>query len=321
MDNIRKENSMKGHFRIFIGAFIIFSLFIGSAIFAFDKYYYVDSSVEQEIVLDIDKEKIDEKDVKTELERLIEHSNRVNVLLFGTDGARADTIMVASYDFEKQIVDLISIPRDTYNPVPGHDLQGQNKINAVYGFPGQDGGSLGLKATMEEVLGIPVEYYVKVNYNGVKAVVDVLGGIEVDVPFDMKYDDEVADPPLNIDIKAGTQVLSGEKAMEYLRWRKNNGESGEGDLPRIERQQNFLTLIAKKSLSYKLPTVANTVFEYVKTNMSIDKVLFYSTKAIGFEIENLNRYRIPGTVSSDGHGFYIHDPDKTEQMMIEMYKQ
>ncbi|MCK5763850.1 MAG: LCP family protein, partial [Clostridiales bacterium] len=261
---------MKGHFRIFIGAFVIFSLFIGSAIFAFDKYYYVDSSVEQDIRLDIDNEKTDEKEVKTELERLIEHSNRVNVLLFGTDGARSDTIMIASYDFDKQIIDLISIPRDTYHYVSGHDLQGQNKINAVYGFPGQDGGSLGLKATIEELLGIPIEYYVKVNYNGVQAVVDVLGGIEVDVPFDMKYDDEVADPPLNIDIKAGTQVLNGGKAMEYLRWRKNNGEGGEGDLPRIERQQEFLTLIAKKSLSYKLPTVANTVFEYVKTNMPLD---------------------------------------------------
>jgi len=191
---------MKGHFRVFIGAFIIFSLFIGSAIFAFDKYYYVDTTVQQDIKLEIDKEKTDEKEAKTELERLVEHSNRVNVLLFGIDGARSDTIMVASYDFEKQIVDLISIPRDTYHPVPGHDLQGQNKINAVYGFPGESGGSLGLKSTIEDLLGIPIEYYVKVKYDGVKAVVDALGGIEVDVPFDMKYDDEVADPPLNMQI-------------------------------------------------------------------------------------------------------------------------
>ncbi|MCD6434816.1 MAG: LCP family protein [Clostridiales bacterium] len=312
---------MKGHFKVFIGAFIIFSLFIGSAIFAFDKYYYVDTTVSQEIELNIDEEKTDEKEAKTELERLVEHSNRVNVLLFGIDGARSDTIMVASYDFEEQIVDLISIPRDTYHSVPGYDLQGQNKINAVYGFPGEDGGSLGLKASIEELLGIPIDYYIKAKYSGVKAVVDALGGIEVNVPFDMKYDDPVAEPPLHVDIKAGKQVLNGEKAMEYLRWRKNNNEAGEGDLPRIERQQKFLTLIAKKSMSYRLPTVANTVFEYVQTNMPLDKVLFYATKALGFDIENLNRYRIPGTVSKDGHGFYIHDLEETEQMIIDIYKQ
>ncbi|MBN2259390.1 MAG: LCP family protein [Clostridiales bacterium] len=312
---------MKTHFKIFISAFIIFSLFIGSAIFAFDKYYDVDLTVQQDVELNIDKEATHENSVKTELDRLSENSNRINVLIFGTDGGRADTIMVVSYDFEKQIVDLVSIPRDTYHYVPGHELQGQNKINAVYGFPGDEGGSLGLKETMEELLGIPISYYVKVNYEGVKAVVDVLGGVEVKVPFDMKYDDPAADPPLHIDIKAGTQLLSGSKAMEYLRWRKNNDESGEGDLPRITRQQEFMKLLAKKSLSYKLPTVANTVFQYIKTNMSLDKVLFYSTKAVGFDIENMNRYRIPGDVSNDGGGFYIHDPELTYEMMLEIYKQ
>lgn len=310
---------MKKHFIVFIGAFIIFSLFISSVIFAFDKYYYTDTSVEQEIEVTVDVEDPHEVTVKTEFEILKENSTRLNVLLFGTDGARSDTIMMASYDYENQIVDLISIPRDTYHYVPGHELQGQNKINAVYGFPGEEGGSLGLKASISELLDIPIDYYVKINYNGVKAVVDVLGGIEVDVPFDMKYDDEVAEPELHIDIKAGVQTLNGDKAMEYLRWRKNNGEAGTGDLPRIERQQEFLKLALKKSLSYKLPTVANTVFEYVKTDMPLDKILYYSTKAIGFEMENLNRYKIPGDVSTDGHGFYIHDPQETEELMIQIY--
>lgn len=312
---------MKNHLIVFIGAFVIFSLFISSVIFAFDKYYYVDTHVDQEIELSIETEEPDVPQPVSEFERLKENSQRVNVLLFGTDGARSDTIMVASYDFENQIVDLISVPRDTYHYVAGHDLEGQNKINAVYGFPGEEGGSLGLMNTISELLDIPIEYYVKINYNGLKAVVDVLGGVEVDVPFDMKYDDPAADPPLHIDIPQGTQVLNGEKAMEYVRWRKNNGEAGEGDLPRIERQQEFLQLLLRKSLSYKLPTVANTVFEYVQTNMPLDRILFYAAKGIGFEMENLNRYRIPGDVSQDGHGFYIHDPQETEDLMIEIYSQ
>jgi LCP family protein required for cell wall assembly len=312
---------MKNHFIVFIGAFVIFSLFISSVIFAFDKYYYVDTSVEQEVELSLETDEPVVEKQKTEFELLKEDSKRINVLLFGTDGARSDTIMVASYDYDNQIVDLISIPRDTYHYVSGHDLEGQNKINAVYGFPGEDGGSLGLMHTISELLDVPIDYYVKINYEGLKAVVDVLGGIEMDVPFDMNYDDPAADPPLHIDLTAGTQVLTGDKAMEYLRWRKNNGEPGEGDLPRIERQQKFLKLLLNKSLSYKLPTVANTVFEYVKTNMPLDQILFYAAKAIGFEMENLNRYRIPGDVSHDGHGFYIHDPQETEDFMIEIYSQ
>ena len=312
---------MKNHFVIFIGAFLIFSLFISSVIFAFDKYYLVDTGVEQDIQLSINDDGSQVEIQLTEFEQLKVDSKRVNVLLFGTDGARADTIMVASYDLENQIVDLISVPRDTYHYVPGYDLEGQNKINAVYGFPGDEWGSLGLMNTISELLDIPLEYYVKVNYNGLKAVVDVLGGIEIDVPFDMLYDDPKAEPPLHIDLKAGTQVLNGDKAMEYIRWRKNNGEAGEGDLPRIERQQEFMMLLLKKSMSYKLPTVANTVFEYVKTNMPLDRILYYAAKGISFDMENLNRYRIPGDVSHDGHGFYIHDPQDTEDLMIEIYKQ
>ncbi|OPL07797.1 MAG: hypothetical protein AVO33_03385 [delta proteobacterium ML8_F1] len=312
---------MNSQLKIFIVAFIAFSLFIGSAIFAFDKYYYTDTYVEQEVEFVLEDDSFDNKEEKSAYERLIEESARVNILIFGHDGGRSDTIMVASYDVDAKILDIISVPRDTYNYVPGHDLQGQNKINAVYGFPGEEGGSIGLLTAIQDLLGIPIEYYVKMDYDGVEAVVDALGGIEIKVPFDMKYDDPTAEPPLHIDIKAGTQVLSGAKAMEYLRWRKNNGEVGEGDLPRIERQQEFMALLAEKSLSYKLPTVANTVFRYVKTNMPLDRVLYYATKAVGFDMENLNRYRIPGDVSDNGGSYYIHDPEKTQKLIIDIYSQ
>ncbi len=312
---------MNSQLKIFLVAFVAFSLFIGSAIFAFDKYYYTDSYVDQDVEFVLEDSSFDNQEEKSAYEKLIAESDRVNILIFGHDGGRSDTIMVASYDFGARILDLISIPRDTYHYVPGHDLQGQNKINAVYGFPGDEGGSIGLLTAIQELLEVPVDYYIKMDYDGVEAVVDALGGIRVDVPFDMKYDDPTAEPPLHIDIKAGTQVLSGAKAMEYLRWRKNNGEVGEGDLPRIERQQEFMALLAEKSLSYKLPTVANTVFQYVKTNMPLDRVLYYATKAVGFDMENLNRYRIPGEVSSNGGSYYIHDPDETQNMIIEIYSQ
>jgi len=309
---------MKTNFKVFIGAFVIFSLFIGSAIFAFDKYYYTDFKIEQSVEIDGEEETTDDT-TKTKLQLLEEDDDRINILLFGIDGARADTIMVVSYEYEKKILDVISIPRDTYIDVPGFDAQGQNKINAVYGFAGEQGGSLGLKSIISDMLGIEIDYYVKIKYEGVKAVVEVLGGIEVDVPFDMKYDDPFAEPELHIDLKEGLQILDGEKAMEYLRWRKNNDEAGEGDLPRIERQQEFLKLAVKKSLSYKLPAVANTVFEYIKTDIKLDKLIYYSTKAIGFSMDNLNVHRIPGKVSNDGSGFYIHDPDETEKMLIEIF--
>ncbi len=96
----------------------------------------------------------DKPDLST-LEGLISVSSRVNILLMGTDGGRADTIILASYDPDSHTLDFVTVPRDTYHEVPGYDSLAQRKINAVFGFGSEDGGGRGMKAQVGQMLGVP----------------------------------------------------------------------------------------------------------------------------------------------------------------------
>lgn len=318
---------MKFYLKVFAMAFLCFVLMLGSGFYAFTKYYdptprrvEIEPEVPTIEIPDIPEQPTDEPEepviVKSDLELAVESSTRVNVLVFGHDGGRADTIMFVSYDYEKQYADIMSIPRDTYHAVAGFDAPGQDKINAIYGFK-EGGGSAGMRSYISNFLDVPIDYYIKVNYNGLAAIVDVVGGVTVNVPFDMKYDDEWADPPLHIDIPAGTQTLNGQKAMEYLRWRKNNGEEGTGDIGRIERQQEFVVLLAKRAMSLKFVKVVNTAFNYVKTDMPAQDIAYYASNAVGFDFNNLKKYQLPGHVGNKG--YYIHDPEATEELLTEIF--
>lgn len=257
---------------------------------------------------------------KSPLEVLIESSDRINFVVFAHDGARADTIMFASFDPTNQLVDIISIPRDTYWLVEGYTERADHKkINAVYGHRGEKGGSKGLKQEISNMLGVPVHAYVKFNYNGAAAVVDTLGGIEINVPFDMKYDDVWAEPELHIDIKAGTQVLDGKNAVDYLRWRKNNDDvRSTGDLPRIDRMQAFIKVALRKAMSFKLPSVVNTAIKYVQTDMPANKAIALADDAVGMSMENVETHDLPGEVPQNS-GYFMGDPSEIEKLLVEIY--
>jgi len=270
---------------------------------------------------------VDDKDeeevpvvTKSPLEILVEDSDRVNFVVFAHDGSRADTIMFASFDPSDQMLDVISIPRDTYWLVEGYTERADHKkINAVYGHGGEKGGSNGLKQEIANMLGVPVHYYVKFNYNGAAAVVDVLGGIEVDVPFDMKYDDVWAEPKLHIDIKAGTQVLDGKNAVDYLRWRQNNDDiTSTGDLPRIDRMQAFIKDALKKSMSLKLPSVVSTGIQFVQTDIAANLAISYADDAVGMSFENIVTHDLPGEAPPKS-SYFIGDPAEIEKLLVEIY--
>lgn len=311
---------MKLHLKIFLISFVCFSIILSAGMFAFSRANPDESvrksDIKDVVVLQDELEKIEE-DKRTDLEKAIDESERINVLVYGIDGGRADTIMFVSYDPQNKLVDVVSVPRDTYHYVPGYEAADQKKINAVYGFK-NGGGSEGLKAEVSSLLNVPISYYVKVRYEGVEDIVNVLGGVEITVPFDMTYDDPYADPPLHINLKKGKQVLNGDKAIQYLRWRKNNGENGDGDIGRIARQQKFLSAAAKKAFSFKLPSVIKTAFNYVYTDMNIDEMILYGTTAVGMDLNELKTYRLP-SASNDFGAYYIHDPLQTEEMMLKIY--
>jgi LCP family protein required for cell wall assembly len=313
---------MKTFLKVFGVAFLCFTILIGSGTFAFIKYYDPTSNAEAEENTEgsiYPNNTETEVDAETPLEKAIKESRRVNVLLLGLEGYRTDTIMLASFNPDNGKMDIVSIPRDTYYHRSGYDDADQKKINAAYGH----GGAEQVMAVVADILDVPVHEYVKVTYSGIERIVDAIGGVEVDIPIKMDYDDIYAEPELHIHFEAGVQTLRGDNAIEYLRFRKNNDGIGyqNGDLGRIEAQQKFLKSAAKNILSFKLPVVANTMFQYIKTGMSLPDILYYSKSAVGMTRNDINTYRIPGRVTNMGLSYFLHDPAATEELMTSIYTQ
>lgn len=310
---------MKFHLKIFLLSFMACTVVFGTAMGAYNHFYKSNiTDLAEGASIEAAYETHENDADKTELERRIDKSNRVNFLLFGTDGGRSDTIMVLSYDPVNQIADLISIPRDTYHPMEGQTHPAKKKINAVFGLKDQ-GGPQGLKKEISRVLKIPIAYYVKVEYEGIEKIVDSVGGVEMNVPFNMNYDDSYADPPLHIHLNEGEQTLNGNQAIQFLRWRKNNGHGGDGDLPRTARQQDFIKAMAKKSFSIKLPVVLKTAFDFVDTDMKLDKILFIGSTAASLNLDDLTTQRIPGEAGDSKYGYYMVNEEETEKMMLSIY--
>ncbi len=249
----------------------------------------------------------------SEIGRAAKNSKRFNVLLVGLENSRSDTIMVASYDMENKTADLISIPRDTYCPKNADDSPDLKKINAVYGQEGIEG----LTATVQDLLGIPLEKYIIIDYEALVACVDLLGGVEVNVPFHMEYSDPYDDPPLYIDIPEGTQVLNGEQALKYVRFRK--GYSNQ-DLGRIQAQQEFLKSALNKALGLKLPALIKEAYSYVETNVTVTDMMSLAGDVIGFSADKVSMQTLPGMETPlEGLSFYIPDEDNIKNMVKDMY--
>ena len=147
-------------------------------------------------------------------------------------GQRTDTIMIV-YSPPGGKPALISIPRDSYLPIPEH---GSNKINAAYAF----GGPELLTQTVEQNTGLRVDGYLEIGFGGFVNIIDALGGIEMCLPKAIK------DRDAHIDLPKGCQTLSGVNALGYVRMRKADPR---GDLGRVERQREMLAAIAKKAAS------------------------------------------------------------------------
>jgi LCP family protein required for cell wall assembly len=259
-----------------------------------------------------------EQVLKEKLNGLVELSERVNVVIFSHDGVRADTIIYVSFNPESKKLDIINIHRDTFWRVEGYTSDiGNQKINAVYGRGNGLGGSKGVKQAIADLLQVPVHYFIKFSYNGAAAVIYSIGGVEVTVEKDLKYDDEWAEPPLHIDIKAGTQVLDGETSVEYLRWRKNNGEDGTGDLPRIRRMQDFARKVVKKAVGPNFPSFVKSWINYVYTDLEMDLAVSYAVKSIGIENADIEFTTLPGGVIGD---YYVCDIETTQKLLIDIYE-
>jgi len=318
---------LKHFLKVFSIALVCFLLAAGAGIYTYSKIY-VPSEEESDLVDDSEDAKDNDEAIveepKDPLQKAIASSKRVNFLLMGMEGARSDTMIFVSFDPKEKKVDMISIPRDTYYHTEGYDLADQRKINAVYGRSKTEGS----KKAVEEILGqVPVHHYIMVDYKGVEKIVDSIGGVEVNVPFHMQYYDPTDNPPLRIDIPKGKQVLNGEQAVKFLRFRHNNDMTvgyPDGDLGRIRAQQEFLKSAIKKSLSLKLVNVVSTAFDYVKTDVKLSEALSYAVSVIGIDMDDISMTTLPGKAEDRTYGklrlsYFIHDPEKIRELMMDIY--
>ncbi len=200
-------------------------------------------------------------------------------LICGKDtggGGNTDTMMLVSYDTKNQKVAFLSLPRDTMINVTWRT----KKLNSVYNVNGIQG----LKEQVGLLTGVVPDFYVIVEWEAVGALVDAIGGVDYDVPYEMNYDDPYQN--LHIHQAKGQRHLSGEDAMQVIRWRKNNDGSkvSVGDTGRMEVQQNFMAAVVSQCLSIgnvtKVSQFAKIFQEYVETDLTTSNLIWFGKTAL-----------------------------------------
>jgi LCP family protein required for cell wall assembly len=237
------------------------------------------------------------------------NGGRLNVLLIGTDKRpnegtwNTDTLIVASIDPASRQVAMFSLPRDTVGvplpPIPARSVFGatwDRKINALFGqararpdlFPG--GGYEGLKDTLGYLYGIPINYFVEVDFGGFKTVVDALGGVTVNVQVPVVDDYYPGDNgTLRVYIPTGVQHMSGSQALVFARSRH-----GSTDFDRASRQQRVILSLRQQAdfatLIQRLPDLVQSTSKAVKTDYPIDKLPQLIELASRIDIGNVRSF-------------------------------
>lgn len=231
-------------------------------------------------------------------------------LVVGRDtggGGNTDTLMLAAYDVPNQKLTVMSIPRDTM--VDARHPGSNKKINAVwnlglhYAEKGSEKKGIDyLKEAVGDMTGITPDFHVIVNWEAFGRLVDAIGGVDFEVPFEMQYKDPTQD--LVIDQAAGMRHLSGDDAMQVVRWRHNNSYSvqyADADLGRIRTQQALMKEIVKKCLKIenvtKINQFAEIFTEEVETDLSLGNLVAFAERAIfgGLNMDNVNFVTMPVT--------------------------
>ena len=215
-----------------------------------------------------------------------------NILAVGKDkvGLNTDTIMVAHIDTENDVLNILSVPRDTMSNVKRY----VKKINAAYGVGGGKGNIDNLKKELTMLLGIQIDRYVVVNLDAFEQAIDAMGGVTIDVPQDMKYKDPYQD--LMINISKGPQTLNGNQAVGFVRFRHGYAN---GDLGRIEAQQLFIEALINQckspSIVNKIPELAAIVKENMDTDMTVQEIIWFAKQGLEIDMSTgVHMYVLPG---------------------------
>ena len=257
------------------------------------------------------------------IDRLLDGKDDITFLVLGVDSkdtnksskTRSDTMMLCRADKSTGDISILSIPRDTKARIRGR--QNEEKINHAHAYGGPE---LSVKA-VKDLLGIDLEYYVRVDYKIVEEYVDLIDGVDVYVPMDMKYSDPVADPPLYINLKKGQQVLYGDESLQFLRFRKGYANQ---DLGRIEAQQQFMKSAIEKTLRPEnianIPQMIKSYYDHVDTNIPLDIIMKFGMKAKKFSTEGIQTATLPGEGEYvSGVSYFIPYKEESDRLVKTMF--
>jgi len=255
-------------------------------------------------------------EIVKETEPLLMPSHKFNVMLLGVDErpkdgdpGRSDTLLVMMVDVSSREISVISVPRDTRVRISG---LGWDKINHAFA----NGGVASTQHTIENFLGIPMDYYAKVDLESFGRAVDALGGVTIDVEERMYYED--AWDHFVIDLQPGLQRLDGKKALQYVRYRDEDGDIG-----RVRRQQKFIQAVLAEMKTFavmmRLPGIIMEVFTALDTNMPMPVMLGLARQLKAGLVRGMKVHTV------EGLPYYINDisywvPDvmKTSRKVAEM---
>ena len=246
---------------------------------------------------------------KKQSEELLTAKDKATIMIMGVDErdddvGRSDTLMIASIDPKTNQASLLSVPRDTRVKIKGH---GFDKVNAAYAY-GKERLS---QDTVENLLGVNIDHYIIINTKSFKKIIDAIGGIDIDVPKRMHYEDPWDDDGgLIIDFQPGMQHMDGAKAVTYVRYRDE-----EGDLGRIRRQQDFVRACMEKIVSPaiipKLPSVIKEVMGSIETDLSFRQLLEFAGTLKESKNNGLKTDMVPGKpLYIEGISYWIPDLNK-----------
>lgn len=255
---------------------------------------------------------------------------RVNILMLGTDKEemRTDTILLGSLDMDNDHLTILSIPRDTRIYVNGN----YDKINHMYSEPEKE------EATIEAIknmLDVPINYCVVVNFQVLRDVIDSLGGVEIDVPHvpnefsagrrGMYYTDPYQD--LYISLPEGLQKLDGDQCEQFLRFRYGYAD---GDLGRIKQQQYFVKEVINQKLKLqyilKAPEIYASIAKNLRSNYSIGDMTSHLFAIQGMESDDIETIQLPGYGDNamTKYGIlscFIYDEDETEKLVEDYFSE
>lgn len=246
---------------------------------------------------------------------------RIHILFLGTDdkgdtASRTDTILLVSLDPDTGEAGILSIPRDTRIYI--EERNRWDRVNAVHAYGGP-------QLTVKEIssfLNVGIDYYLETDFAGFSKIVDTLGGVEIFVERDMKYTDTAQD--LYIDLRAGNQILNGDQALQYVRYRDRLGDIALVDPQydlyggRVERQRRFIMAVVDEMLQpstiLKLPRLIGQIWDAVETDIPWTTALKLAFAADRFTVDNIATAVVPGNSGLiGGASYWIADMEQLKQ--------